>query len=252
MKVSIITVVRNNAATVAGCIESVLGQTHPDIEYIIVDGGSTDGTVEIIRTYERKLSRFISEPDNGIYDAMNNGIGAASGDVIGILNSDDFYADPSVITTVASAFAAYNVQAVFGDLVYVKRDDTNKVVRYYSSAGFTPDRFAYGWMPAHPTFFVKRACYEQFGLFKTDYRIAADFELLARFLGKHHVSYRYIPRVMIKMRTGGLSTRSWRSNVILNREIVRACSENGIRTNAVMVYSKYLTKVFQLLQRPRC
>ena len=247
--VSIITVVYNGSATIRDCLASVASQTYP-AEHIIIDGGSIDDTLEIVREFPH-VARVVSEPDGGIYDAMNKGLIKASGDVIGILNADDFYVDNDVIATIAAAFASHNVESVFGDLVYVRRDDTNRVVRYYNSARCSPDRFAYGWMPAHPTFFVKRACYEQYGLFKTDYRIASDFELLARFLGKHRISYRYIPKVMIKMRAGGMSTKSWRSNVILNREILRACSENGIRTNYCMVYSKYLTKLFQLWDRPR-
>ncbi len=251
MKVSIITVVYNNKYYIEECINSVLGQTYKNLEFIVIDGGSTDGTIEIVNKYENKLSKFISEPDNGIYDAMNKGIRLSSGNIIGILNSDDFYVDNDVISTVVAEFNTKKVDSVYGDLVYVKEDDTNKIVRYYNSSHCTPDKFAYGWMPAHPTFFVKRTCYEEYGFFKTNYKIASDFELLCRFLGKHRISYSYIPKVLIKMRVGGLSTRTWRSNLILNKEIVRACAENAIKTSYFMVYSKYLTKIFQLFHRPR-
>ncbi|MHB8845082.1 MAG: glycosyltransferase family 2 protein [Nitrospirota bacterium] len=247
--VSIITVVRNGASTIRDCLTSVASQTYP-VEHIIIDGGSTDETLKIVGEYPH-VAHVVSEPDRGIYDAMNKGIARTTGDVIGILNADDLYADRDVVATIAAEFRARPVQSVFGDLVYVNRGDVNRIVRYYRSARCTPDRFAYGWMPAHPTFYVKRACYEQYGVFKTDYHIASDFELLARFLGRHRITYRYIPQVLIKMRAGGVSTKSWRSNVTLNREIVRACTENGIKTNYLMVYSKYLTKVYQLLDRPR-
>lgn len=250
MKVSIITVVYNGQSTIKDTIKSVLSQDYPDIEHIIIDGASTDGTVEIIQSFSDQIAKFISEPDRGIYDAMNKGISLASGDIIGILNSDDFYADVDIISTVVEAFDRTQTDSVFGDLVFVKSDDLDKVVRYYSSAKFHPQQFANGWMPAHPTFFVRRWAYERYGLFKTDYKIASDYELLTRFLAKHNLSYRYIPKVMVKMRVGGVSTVSLRSNWILNREIVRGCAENEISTNMVRVLSKYFTKVFQLIQRP--
>ena len=182
---------------------------------------------------------------------MNKGIRLATGDVIGILNSDDFYVNNDVISTVANEFMAKDVDSVIADLVYVKRDKLDEIVRYYRSSNFHPKKFAYGWMPAHPTFFVKRVCYERYGLFKTDYKIAADYELMVRFLSKHNVSFSYIPRVIIKMRAGGVSTKNIKSNWILNNEIIRACRENGVETNIFKVYSKYFVKGFQLLNRPQ-
>lgn len=250
MKVSIITVAFNSAETIEDTIQSVLSQDHPDIEYIIVDGASKDGTIEIVQKYRDRITQFISELDSGIYDAMNKGIGLASGDVIGILNSDDFYADSKIISRVVQAFQQRSVDSVFGDLVYVRAENLEQIVRYYSSAKFHPHQFAYGWMPAHPTFFVKRWAYERYGLFKTDYKIAADYELLTRFLAKNKLSYHYLPEVMVKMRTGGVSTTNWKSNWTLNREIIRGCAENGIQTNLPKVLSKYFTKVFQLVARP--
>jgi glycosyltransferase involved in cell wall biosynthesis len=251
MKITVITVALNSAEYIEDCIKSVIRQDYENIEYIIVDGGSTDGTTEIIKKHERKISKWISEPDRGIYDAMNKGIRMATGDVVGILNSDDFYASQSVIPAVMYEFASQNVHSVFADLVYVKRDSPDEVVRYYRSLNFHPKKFAYGWMPAHPTFFVKRCCYEKYGLFKTDYKIAADYELLVRFLSKNNVSFSYIPRVIIKMRAGGVSTKNIKSNWILNNEIIRACRENGVETNIFKVYSKYFVKGFQLLDRPQ-
>ncbi len=251
MRVSIITVVLNNKSYMEGCIKSVLSQRYDDIEYIVIDGGSSDGTLDLIRKYERSLSKWTSGSDTGIYDAMNKGIMMATGEVIGILNSDDFYPRPEVIDLVVQEFASKGVDSVFGDLVYVKRDNPDEVVRYYRSVNFHPERFAFGWMPAHPTFFVRRDCYERYGIFKTDYKIAADYELLMRFLSKHRISFSYIPQVLIHMRTGGVSTKSMKSNWILNKEIIRACRENGIKTNMLKVYSKYLVKGFQLFNRPQ-
>ena len=248
MKISIITATFNSAATIADCLRSVASQTQP-VEHIIVDGASRDNTLEIVRGVS-PTAHILSEPDHGIYDAMNKGIKLAHGDIVGILNSDDFYASPQVIEKVTALFQQSGADALFADLVYVRPDNLEKVVRYYSGAGFTPDMFAWGWMPPHPTFFVRRELYEQYGLFRTDYKIAADYELTARFLSHQKVRYVYLPEVIVRMRTGGISTRSLRSNWILNREILRACAENGISTNIWKVYSKYFRKVMQLFMRP--
>ncbi|MCX5796576.1 MAG: glycosyltransferase family 2 protein [Elusimicrobia bacterium] len=250
MKISIITVVYNNVHTIEDCIKSVLGQTWSDLEYIIIDGGSTDGTLELINRSARG-ARIVSEPDKGIYDAMNKGIALATGDVVGILNSDDFYVDDRVIEKVAAAFDTLAIDALFADLVYVRPDKPDKIVRYYSGADFTLDKFAAGWTPPHPTFFVRRECYLKWGLFKTDYKIAADFDLMARLLVKHGIRYHYLPEVIIKMRTGGVSTRSFYSNMVSNREMLRACAENGIATNRFKIYSRFFTKCMQLFARPK-
>ena len=249
-RLSIITVCYNSISTITDTIESVLSQSCSNIEYIIIDGGSEDGTLEVINRYKEKIYHIVSESDYGIYDAINKGINLATGDVIGILNSDDYYSDEFVLEKVLSVFSDKKVDAIFADLVYVHPDKLNNVVRYYSAADFSLTKFAYGWMPPHPTFFVKREIYEKYGLFKTDYKIAADFELLARFLVRHKISYHYLPEVIVKMRTGGLSTRNIKSNWILNKEIIRACRENNISTNFFKVYSKYLTKVLQLVRKP--
>lgn len=251
MKISIITVVRNNKDTIRDAIESVLNQTHNEIEYIIVDGASTDGTVEIVQSYGNKITKFISEPDKGLYDAMNKGIMLATGEVIGILNSDDIYIDEFVIEEVVKVFEEKEIDSLFADLVYVKPDNLNKIVRYYDSSQFSREKFAYGWMPAHPTFFVKRSAYEQYGLFKTDYKIAADYELLVRFLYKYKLTYFYIQKPIIKMRVGGISTSGLKSNWVLNQEIIRACHDNGVKTNLFKVLSKYPQKFMGLLKRKR-
>jgi len=246
LKVSIITVVWNNKDTVKDAIDSVLNQTYEDIEYIIIDGVSTDGTVEIVQNYGEKISKFISEPDKGLYDAMNKGIALATGNLVGILNSDDFYIDNNVISQIVKEFEEKNVDSVYADLIYVSSKNLNKTIRYYDSSHFTPGKFAYGWMPAHPTFFTKRNVYEKYGVFKTDYKIAADYELLTRFLKKYKISSSYINKPIIKMRIGGTSTSGIQSNYILNKEIIRACKENNIYTNWIMILSKYPKKLLEL------
>ena len=219
------------------------------MEYIVVDGASTDGTMDIVNRYREQIDTVISEPDSGIYDAMNKGLSAATGDIIGILNADDFYIGEDVIGRVVREFEDKDIAAVFADLVYVRPGDLQNVVRKYSSKNFVPEKFAYGWMPAHPTFFLRKEYYERYGGYKTDYRIAADYELMIRMLQTHKVRYSYIPETLIKMRTGGVSTRSFKSNLVLNREILRACRENGIRTNLLKIYSKYPKKILELFKR---
>lgn len=247
-KVSIITVCFNSAQTIRDTIDSVSSQNYPDIEYIIVDGGSSDGTVEIIRRYKDKISLFVSEPDRGIYDAMNKGISMASGDVIGMLNSDDFYEDTHVVSDLMRAMENANVDSVFADLVYVDQTDARRVRRYYDSSRWSPSRFRFGWMPAHPTFFVKRQCYVQHGLFSIDYRIAADFELLVRLLYRMRISYVYVARSVVRMRAGGISTRGFRHSWVLNREIVKACRANGIWTALPIVLLKIPFKLLEKLR----
>ncbi len=246
MKISLITVSFNSGATIRDTIESIRSQNYPNIEYIVVDGNSKDGTVEIIKSFESEIDKWISEPDKGIYDAMNKAIRMTTGDAVGILNSDDFYSATNIISQVAAAFNDVTVDAVFGDLVFVDPSNLKKVVRKYSSAKWHPDKFARGFMPAHPTFFVRRKYYEQIGLFKTDYKIAADYELLIRFLYVHKLKYKYLPINMVTMRKGGVSSNGIMSNIILNDEIIRGCRENGIRTNVFKVYPKYFTKFFEL------
>ena len=230
MKISIITVCFNSEKTIRDTIESVLSQSYPDVEYIIIDGLSKDNTMSIVSEYDDKISKIISEPDNGIYNAMNKGIMLATGEVVGILNSDDFYMDNNVLSRISNVFISKNVESVFSDLIYVKNSDLSKGVRLYSSKNFTPSLLPYGIMPAHPTFFVKREIYKKYGMFREDYKILADFELIARFLYVNRVSYCYMKGIIVKMRVGGVST-SWESLVTNNIEMVKACRENGIKTN---------------------
>lgn len=246
--VSIITTTYNSSSVITDCLRSVTSQTCP-VEHIVIDGSSNDNTLEIVRQLD-PAARIVSEPDAGIYDAMNKGIRLATGEIIGILNSDDFYTNPYVLEKVSNQMHESDADALFADLIYVRSDNLQRVVRYYAGAGFTPDKFAWGWMPPHPTFFVKREIYERYGMFRTNYKIAADYELTARFLAKHKIRYTYLPEVLVCMRTGGISTRNIRSNWILNWEILRACQENDIKTNIFKVYSKYFRKVRQLVARP--
>ena len=244
MKVSIITVSFNSAKTIANTIESVLSQDFPEIEYIIIDGNSSDDTVKIIHQYENRISKWISEKDQGMYDAMNKGIAMATGDVIGILNSDDVYMNHHVISDLMSLLEKQKAQVVFADLILVDHNDDNKVLRYYDSGHFHPEKFRYGWMPAHPTVFVRRELYQTVGPFSTTYQIAADYEMLIRMLAIQKAPYAYFPKPVVRMRSGGASTSGISRNWILNQEIVRACKENGIYSNMAMLLLKIPAKLW--------
>ena len=252
MKLSIITVCFNSATTLTDAIESVKAQDYESLEHIIVDGGSTDGSLQIIERYasapDTKISQWRSEPDRGIYDAMNKGLQMASGDVIGFLNSDDIYASPHALSELMGALQQARADCVFADLVYVDPQDTQKTVRYYNSGQFRPSRFRWGWMPAHPTFLAKRTLFEKAGSFSLKYKIAADYELLLRMLWVHRATYTYLPKPLVRMRAGGLSTSGWRHSLLLNREIVAACKDNGLYTNLVMVLSKMPLKLMELMK----
>jgi glycosyltransferase involved in cell wall biosynthesis len=244
LKVSIITVSFNSAKTIADTIESVLSQDFPEIEYIIVDGNSSDDTLKIIRQYENRISKWISEKDQGMYDAMNKGIAMATGDVIGILNSDDVYINNQVISEMMALLQEKNAQVVFADLILVDQGDDSKVLRYYDSGHFHPDKFRYGWMPAHPTVFVRRELYQAVGPFSTTYQIAADYEMLIRMMAIQKAPYAYLPKPVVRMRSGGASTAGISRNWILNKEIVRACKENGIYSNMAMLLLKIPAKLW--------
>jgi glycosyltransferase involved in cell wall biosynthesis len=250
-KVSIVTVCYNSEATVRDTVESVLAQDYPNIEYIVIDGASTDATMQILEEYRDRIDVLISEPDNGIYDAMNKGILASSGEFVGMINSDDFYSDSVVISDLMRAVRTSGADAVFADLVYVDPSDLTKTKRYYNSKRWKPAKFRFGWMPAHPTFFIRREWYLRCGLYSLDYRIAADFEMLVRLLYKGAATYTYVNRPVVKMRLGGVSTRSLRHRWILNREIVRACRVNGIWTTLPLVLLKLPAKLLELIVTQR-
>ena len=250
MKVSLITVTFNSGMTLRDTIQSVLSQSFPDIEYILVDGLSQDRTIKIVKEYEplfQNRLKWVSEKDSGLYDAMNKGIRMATGDIIGIINSDDFYFRNDVITKIVEAFNDNNVQAIYGDVRFVNPNNLDRTVRYYSSKRFVPSLFRFGFMPAHPTFFTYRKYFDQLGYYKTNYKIAADYELLLRFLYVHRLKSKYLPLDFMKMRTGGASTASIKSNILLNEEIVRACKENGIWTCYPLLLLKYLVKIFEFI-----
>lgn len=246
MRISIITATFNSSAHIADCVKSVNDQTYYDIEHIIVDGASKDNTLDIVNGIPNRVGRIISEPDKGIYDAMNKGIQAATGDVIGILNSDDFFTSDDVIQTVVDSFKNNDIDALYGDVHFVSPDNLSKSVRYYSSSVFKPSLFRFGFMPAHPSFYMKKECYDKYGLYALDYKIASDYDLLIRYLYKEKIKYKYIKKDFVTMRTGGVSTENFNSRVTLNKEIVRACRKYGIYTNLFMLSLKYLYKIFEL------
>ena len=257
MKISIITVTFNSSATVRDTIESVLKQEYKDYEYLVIDGGSKDNTVDIIKEYESKFEgrmRWLSETDKGMYDGINKGIRMATGDVVGIINSDDFYHRTDIFSIindefqkVPNGFKGSRVEAIYGDVRFVHSNNLEKTVRYYSCKHWRPWRFRFGFMPAHPTFFTYKENFEKYGYYQYDYHIAADYELLIRFLSSNKLPAKYVPVDFMKMRTGGRSTNGWKANVLLNKEIVRACKENGIYTNMPLLFMKYFVKVFELL-----
>ena len=250
MKISIITVVYNNKETIKDAIESVLSQTYKNIEYIIIDGGSNDGTIDIIRSYGNKIDVFISEPDNGLYDAMNKGIKLSTGDVIGILNSDDFYVNKFVIEKAANKFKETNCDSLYGDLVYVDYNNTNKVIRYWKSRPFENNLFQKGWHPPHPTFFVKKEIYDKYGLFDLNFKIAADYEIMLRFLEKYKISSIYIPEVLVKMRIGGKSNKSLKNILLANIESYNAWKKNNLSISPFNIMLKPISKITQYFKPP--
>jgi len=249
MKFSIVTVCYNSVQTIEDTLRSVAAQTWPEVEHILVDGGSNDGTLAIVERYRESLSKVISEPDHGIYDAMNKGVHAATGDVIGFLNADDFYAHANVLGDVARLMTREHLDALFGDVEFFRPENPAVAVRRYSSSRFRPSRIAWGWMPAHPASFFRREVFQKAGPFRTDYRIAGDFEFVVRAFGCKALRYRHLPEVLVRMRTGGISTGGWRNSLVLNQEVLRACRENGIPTNMLKILSKYPAKLLEYFRK---
>lgn len=250
MKISVITVVRNSADTIADTLRSVAVQTHHDIEHIVIDGASTDGTLEIVKRQGTRVAKVLSEPDHGIYDAMNKGIVLATGDVIGFLNADDVYADDSVLTQVAQVMGDLSTDACYADLVYVDRKDTGRIVRYWKSRPYEAGLFERGWLPAHPTFYARRRVYERYGGFDTSLRIQSDFELTMRFLRIHHIHSAYIPRIWVRMRMGGVTNRRVADVIRGNLEAWRACRKHALRVSPLFILTKVLSRVPQFFARP--
>ena len=248
MKISIITATYNSAATVNDTLKSIAAQTYPGIEHIIVDGLSKDDTLECVRQYPH-VAKMITEKDKGIYDAMNKGVRMASGDIVGILNSDDLYASNEVLEKVMKAFEDPTVDAVYGDLQYVAADNINKVVRTWIAGNYSSRSFYFGWMPPHPAFFVRREVYEKYGHFQLELRTAADYEIMLRFLLKHKIKAVYLPELLVKMRAGGASNASLKHRINANKEDRRAWELNGLRPYFFTLWLKPLRKVVQFFKR---
>ena len=251
MKISVITVCYNSDKTIGHTLRSVREQTHSDVEHIIVDGGSQDNTLVVVKADGLHVAKVVSERDDGIYDAMNKGIALASGEIIGFINADDFYASPNSLATVAAAFAKSGADSCYGDLCYVSQVDPAQTVRYWKSSAFLSGSFEKSWCPPHPTFFVRRSVYQRLGVFDLSFKIAADFELMARYLAASRISSHYIPEVLVKMRLGGTTNRSLSNILKQNVEIRRALSKNGLHSSLLsFVLNKLVTRAIQFVSRP--
>lgn len=243
MKVSVITVTYNSSRTIEDTMKSVASQSYPHIEHIIIDGASTDNTLDIVHRFPH-VANVLSEKDKGIYNAMNKGLALATGDIVGTLNSDDFFADNEVISKIVREFPA-GAMITFGDVAFVQPGNLSRIIRYYSSRHWKPSQFKWGFMPPHPSCYIRNECFSKAGNYKENYKISSDYELLTRFLYKYKFPFAYIPLQVVTMRQGGASTKNIKARYILNKEIVRACRENGIYTNLFMLTFKYFKKVFE-------
>lgn len=247
MKISIITATYNSSKTIKDTVVSVLNQKYTNIEHIIVDGNSQDNTLEIIQNITNRVTKIISEPDKGIYDAMNKGIDLVTGDIVGILNSDDFYSSDDIISDIIDVFQRTNCDAIYGDLEYIDANDSNKTIRHWKSKAYTKGLFKRGWHPAHPTFFVKKEIYEKYGNFNLKYRIAADYEIMLRFIEKNKIKTIYLPKTMVKMRTGGASNKSLKNIIEANKECYLAWKDNGLSISPFIFLMKPFSKIFQFI-----
>lgn len=248
MKITVITVCYNSAETIAHTLRSVREQTYGNIEHIIVDGGSKDNTLEVIKAEGLHVTKVVSERDNGIYDAMNKGIRLAAGEVVAFLNADDFYRDTDVLVRVAKVMQAEQLDALYGDVEFFRPGKQDSVARRYNSGRFTAGRLGWGWMPAHPALFVRRALFERYGTFRTDYRIAGDFEFIARVFRHPELRHRHLPESLVRMQLGGVSTSGWRATLLLNREMMRACRANAIPTNWLKMLLRYPFKALEFFR----
>lgn len=249
MKVTLITATFNSAKYLEDCILSVEGQDYPDVEHIIVDGGSTDATLGIIRKHEAKLAGWISEKDRGMYDAINKGMAMATGEIIGILNSDDILASPDVISAIVGAFREKHVDSLYGDLEYVDPTDTNRIYRIWKGKPFRRELFHTGWMPAHPTFYFRKHLLEKYGGYENHYYSAADYEFMARYLYKYRVSAYYLPKLIVKMRRGGQSNSSIYKRLRANRRDYLAMKKNNIPFAFFVSILKPLSKIHQFYRK---
>lgn len=249
IKISIITVVFNNETYIQDCIDSIKSQVFNNIEYIIIDGGSTDRTIEIIKNNLDSINLFISEPDNGLYDAMNKGIKFATGDVIGILNSDDLYFDESILSNIADCFIKNpNLDLIYGDLVYVKQNDVSKIVRYWKSGKYHRNYFEYGSVPAHPTLFIAKRIYDEIDLFNLDYKLASDYEFMLKLFKKRSYNFLYLNKIFVKMRLGGVTSKNLKNRIIQNKEISRAWKDNNLVLPIYFFPLRLFKKLLQYFQ----
>jgi len=247
MKISVITVCFNSQSTLQKSIDSVASQRGVEVEHIVIDGGSYDATVDIIQRNAKRLAHFVSEPDNGVYHAMNKGLKLATGEIIAFLNSDDVYSHPEVLELVSRRMQEEALDALYGNVEFFHAGKPDRVIRTYDSGRFRPSRIGWGWMPAHPALFVRQSIYQRFGHFREDYKIAGDYEFVARIFKDRQMKSAHVDQVLVRMQTGGLSTAGLRATYLLNREILQACRENGIRSNWFMVLSKYFLKLRELI-----
>ncbi|MBX3611677.1 MAG: glycosyltransferase [Hydrogenophaga sp.] len=247
MRISVITVCFNSAATIDRALQSVAAQDWPEVEHIVIDGASRDDTMAVIERYRQHLAVVVSEPDKGIYDAMNKGLARATGEIVCFLNADDAYVAPDVLSQVAHEMSTHRLDALFADVAFFLPEAPERIVRRYRSDRFHPDRLAWGWMPAHPALFMRRSIYNQLGGFRTHFRIAGDFDFVARAFGPGQLRYRHLPKVLVRMQAGGVSNAGLRSKWRLNQEVLRSCRENGIRTNIFKILSKYPAKLMELV-----
>ena len=251
LKISIITATYNSGKTIRDTLSSVLNQSYKNYELIIKDGGSNDNTVEICRKYENLFEgrlKVISEPDKGIYDAMNRGIDNASGDIVGILNSDDFYTSDDILDRIAKEFSAdKDLDAIYGDIHFVSPDNLTKCTRYYSSSYFRPSLLRFGFMPAHPSFYVRKEVYDKYGLYDLQFRTSSDFEWIVRLFAKYHIRAKYIKKDFVTMRTGGESTAGIEAKRKVNNDIVASLKKHGIFTCGAFKYIRYAWKGIELI-----
>lgn len=250
MKFSIVTAVFNREDTISDALASVQGQSYGAVEHLIQDGGSTDGTLDLIRARATDTTLLVSEPDSGIYDALNKGISRASGDVVGLMHSDDFFAHDRVLERVAEILQDRDIDGVYGDLDYVSATNTRKVVRQWRSGSYSRDKLRWGWMPPHPTLFLRREVFETWGLYDPEFQIAADYDAVLRFLWKGHVNLAYLPEVLVKMRVGGASNRSLRHILRKSREDYQALRRNGVG-GAGVLFAKNASKLRQFMIKER-
>lgn len=246
--ITIVTATKNSGQYLSGCLDSVVNQAC-EVDHVLIDGVSSDSTLEISKNYSGHLAKVVSEPDQGIYDAINKGIKLATGDVIGLLHADDFYPSGDILSAVMEKFKAPDVDACFGDLRYVDRDDTSKVIRYWKAGDLTSHKFYWGWMPPHPTFFVRRSVYEKYGLFNPELGTSADYEIMLRFLVKYQINVTYIPKVLVHMRTGGVSNRSVMNRIRANRMDRKAWEVNGLKPYPWTLWMKPVRKIPQWIIR---